>query len=428
MRTRLRGRRTSIRTRLTLLYGLVFSAAGAAVVVAGYLLVSTTLTDQLTSPGAVTLAAPGADLTQLPFDASRLEDALAAQREAVRDETLGTLLTWSVVALAVIGVLAVGTGWVMAGRVLHPLHRITATARRVADRNLHERIALDGPRDELAELADTFDAMLDRLDRAFDGQRRFVANASHELRTPLAVNRTLIEIAVGRPGAPEELTRLGESLLAVNARHERLIEGLLTLARSENELGETATVDLADVAAHVAGTAGISAVLDLRPAPVTGDPLLLERLVANLVDNARRYNVPGGEVRVSTGTSASGEALLTVVNTGPVVPRHGLPLLFEPFQRLGRSDGTGAGLGLSIVRSVAHAHGGTVTAEPREGGGLVVTVTLPAAEAGPLVPDLRPAPRPAGAERPAARGARRHPADDGARSSSAGRSANSGGR
>jgi signal transduction histidine kinase len=350
----------------------------------------------------VTLAAPGADLTQVPLDSSRLEDALAAQREAVRDETLGTLLTWSVVALAVIGVLAVVTGWVMAGRVLHPLHRITATARRVADRTLHERIALDGPRDELRELADTFDAMLDRLDRAFDGQRRFVANASHELRTPLAVNRTLIEIAVGRPGAPEELTRLGESLLAVNARHERLIEGLLTLARSEHELGETATVDLADVAGHVVGTAGVAAVLDLRPAPVTGDPLLLERLVANLVDNARRYNVPGGEVRVSTGT-APGGALLTVVNAGPVVPRHSLPLLFEPFQRLGRSDGTGAGLGLSIVRSVAHAHGGTVTADAREEGGLVVTVALPAA-AGPL-PELQVAARPAAVSRrvPAAR-------------------------
>ncbi len=274
-------------------------------------------------------------------------------------------------------------GWLLAGRTLRPLTQITATARRVADRNLHERIGLSGPRDELRELADTFDDMLARLDAAFDGQRRFVANASHELRTPLAVNRTVLEVAMARPGAPTELVRLGETLLEVNARHERLIDGLLLLARSEQAVSDPVPVDLADVAARVheqfAGEArGLTFERSGTPAPTTGDPVLLERLAQNLVENAIRHNVAAGRVTVTTGSEA-GRALLTVTNTGPVVPAYEVAGLFEPFRRLTDRVGSarGTGLGLSIVRSVARAHGGDVAAHPNPGGGLVVEVSLP---------------------------------------------------
>jgi signal transduction histidine kinase len=281
----------------------------------------------------------------------------------------------------------------MAGRALRPLHDITATARRVADRSLHERIALDGPDDEIKDLADTFDAMLERLDRAFDGQRRFVANASHELRTPLTLNRTLIEVTLDDPDAHESARRLGTSLLAVNERHERLIDGLLTLASSEQQLVEKSTVDLAGVADHVTrqvrditGAAGIRLESDLRSTPVIGDAILLERLVHNLMDNAIRYNVANdGHITVTTGT-VDRSAQLTVENTGPMVAAHEIPALFEPFRRRSGADrvadpvgGRGAGLGLSIVKAVAESHGGDVRAHPRDGGGLVVRVCIPPA-------------------------------------------------
>jgi signal transduction histidine kinase len=267
----------------------------------------------------------------------------------------------------------------MAERALRPVGRITETARRVAGGNLHERIALSGPRDEIKELADTFDAMLERLDQAFDGQRRFAANASHELRTPLTINRTLIEVALGRPNPPPEVVQLGETLLAVNARHERLIDGLLTLVASDQPLTVHDRVDLAEVARHV--VAGRDVVADLRSAAVLGDPVLLERVVQNLVDNAVAYNVPDGKVWVSTAQTGDG-ARLVVENTGPVIPGYEIPGLFEPFRRLRSRTGSarGTGLGLSIVRSVAVAHGGAADAEPRDGGGLRVTVILPTAK------------------------------------------------
>ena len=215
---------------------------------------------------------------------------------------------------------AIGFGWLMAGRVLRPLHQITETAGRIARADtvgsgLHERIALAGPRDEITELADTFDAMLERLDRSFDGQRRFVANASHELRTPLAINRALIELAITRPDASAETRQLGESLLAINARHERLIDGLLMLADSENLVTEHAEVDLADVAEHVveqtraaATDAGVAVSVDAAVGPTEGDPVLLERLAQNLVDNGIRHNVrpdgrDGGEPKAGSGSA-----------------------------------------------------------------------------------------------------------------------------
>ncbi|MBC6458914.1 HAMP domain-containing histidine kinase [Actinomadura sp. HBU206391] len=308
----------------------------------------------------------------------------------LHDDTLRTLLTQGGIALAVISAVAIALGWLIAGRLLQPLQRVTETARRIAnapgaDRGLHERIALNGPHDEIKELADTFDVMLERLDHSFDGQRRFIANASHELRTPLSVNRVLLDVAVHRRAASVEIRQLGETLLEINGRHERLIDGLLLLARSERELVERSYVDLADVVQHVAaqlppGTVTVRT--EAGEAPTAGNPVLLERLVQNLVENAVRYNVPEeGWVSVRTRTGPGDEAVLEISNTGPVVPRYEIPRLFEPFRRLGDdrvgAGAPGAGLGLSIVQAVARAHGGEVRADPRPEGGLTVTVTLP---------------------------------------------------
>jgi signal transduction histidine kinase len=306
--------------------------------------------------------------------------------EAFRAETLNTLLTWSIFALAGALVLAVALGWVLAGRALRPLQQVTETANRVADRSLHERIALTGPDDEVKELADTIDAMLERLDRSFDAQRRFVANASHELRTPLAVNRTMLEVAAGDPDVSDDLKRLATTLLATNERSERLVERLLTLARSEQEVIERAPIDLADIAAAAveqehreAVEHGVTVTTKLNRAPVTGSPVLIERLAANLVQNAVRHSPPGAEAIVRTECS-EGYAALQVENPGAMLRPYELDELFEPFRRGGgRTTSRGIGLGLSIVKSVTQAHNGHVTAHPRDGGGLVVRVELPRA-------------------------------------------------
>ena len=376
--------RSTIRVRLTLLYAGAFFLASAVLVGLMYLYLGQVLGHQRDPAGSLQHLAP------------ELHDAIAAQLQVGRNETLNTMLVASVASLGVVGVIAAGFGWLLAGRALHPLQQITATARRVADRSLHERIALDGPNDEIKDLADTFDAMLERLDRAFDSQQRFVANASHELRTPLTINRTLIEVALDNPDAHESLRQLGATLLAVNQRHERLIDGLLTLASSEQRVTDPAHVDLAAVARHVtkewegpAQNAGIDVRTQLGPAPVMGDAVLLERLTQNLVDNAIRYNLPQhGWVMVRTD-AVGDEVHLSVENTGPRVPPYEVPNLFRPFRRLPTgerlADATnsavsrGAGLGLSIVQSVAQAHDGDVQASPRDDGGLSVRVRIPAA-------------------------------------------------
>ncbi|WP_433795340.1 sensor histidine kinase [Actinoplanes sp. CA-252034] len=304
------------------------------------------------------------------------------------------------VAFLLVAILSGASAWVLTGRMLAPLHRVTATARRIAaERSLQQRIDLHGPDDEVKELADTFDGMVARLEHAFDGQRRFVANASHELRTPLTLNRALVELAMHRRTASPDVIRLGEDLLQINARHERLISGLLLLARSEQELPATIPVDLADVASHVAeqtaaeaAAAGVAVTVVAGPAPTRGDGLLLEQLVRNLVENGMRHNnkEPDDWVRVESGPNAR----LTVTNSGPVVPAYEVAALFEPFHRLAGdrvTSSNGAGLGLSIVRSVAQAHGGTVEARPRDGGGLVVTVRLPDSSPAPA-PDGSPCP------------------------------------
>jgi signal transduction histidine kinase len=400
--------RSTIRVRLTLLYAGGFFLAGAALVAVLYVVLGQALDRQLTARVGITdhLAGSTTNEPGSTQKAHELQDDLRAQFEQDRDDTLNTMLLASLVALGVIGVVAGGSGWLLAGRALHPLQQITATARRVADRSLHERIALDGPHDEIKDLADTFDAMLERLDRSFDSQRRFVANASHELRTPLTINRSLIEVALDDPKAHESLRQLGGTLLAVNQRHERLIDGLLTLASSEQGIIGPTPVDLADVARHmtaeIRGTARDAEIdirTDLQPAPVTGDPVLLERLTQNLFDNAVRYNRPEhGEITVTTDT-VDDHARLTVDNTGPPVPPYEVPSLFEPFRRLPTTErladsttpstSRGAGLGLSIVRSVAHAHGGDVHASPRGDGGLTVQVRLPAAPENPTAHDRK---------------------------------------
>jgi signal transduction histidine kinase len=387
--------RSPIRVRLTLLYAGAFFLAGGLLIAVMDIYMGQALDRQVTARLGITQHLATSDTPAAQQAAHRQQEALRAQFKRDRNDTLNSMLVASLVALGAVGLTAGGFGWLLAERALRPLQQITATAQRVADGSLHERIALDGPHDEIKDLADTFDGMLERLDRSFDSQRRFVANASHELRTPLTINRTLIEVAIADPHANHALRQLGTTLLAVNERHERLIDGLLTLASSEQGLTERTPVDLADIARHVtaeslgaANAAGIDIHPALRPAPVTGDPVLLERLTQNLLDNAIRYNLPTrGKITVLTGT-VDDRAHLTVSNTGPAVPSYEIPGLFEPFRRLSTTErraglagaqtpDRGAGLGLSIVRSVAHAHGGDVQASPQQGGGLTIQVRLP---------------------------------------------------
>lgn len=402
-------KRLTIRARLTLVYGGLFLLAGIFLLGITYVLIDQRLPRPFAfSPSGGPDSPPRVQIWRLAEqNPDAVRDFVVRVQEDARRNVLESLLTQGGIALAVVSIVAIAFGWLIAGRALQPLHQITGTARRIAaagtaGAGLHERIALRGPRDEVKELADTFDLMLERLDRSFDGQRRFVANASHELRTPLAINRSLVELAITRPGASDEVRQLGEALLTVNERHERLIDGLLTLADSENQVTEQIPMDLAEVAGHVtdqatAGT-GLAVHRELASAPTAGDPLLLERLAQNLLENAVRHNVAtGGWISVWTGVRQE-RAVLVVANTGPTVPGYEVEAIFQPFRRLrkerlaGRTGTTGSasasggsagtagrgfGLGLSIVRAVARAHGGSVTAHPRDGGGLVVTVSLP---------------------------------------------------
>jgi len=396
--------RASVRLQLTLLYGGLFLLAGAALLAVNYALVRS----RFTLPFHVEVSAPG---TQPPVGAgpgqgaglllfTRVGDGdviasapspavLEAVRGKLQAAALNQLLTQSGVALGLMALVSVGLGWLVAGRVLRPLQAITATARRLEGSNLHERINLKGPEDELKELADTFDQMLARLDTAFETQRRFVANASHELRTPLAITRTEVDVALAhRDASPAELRAMAERVREASQRSERLIEGLLTLARSERQLRAGEPVDLSLAAAEALSMArpeaerlGLRVSSVLGGSPVAGDGPLLERLVANLVENAVRHNVAGGWLEVDTGL-AGGRAVARVANGGRPIPPEQVAGLFEPFRRLGgdrTGSDRGAGLGLSIVRSVAAAHGGTASARAIPDGGLEVTVDLPAA-------------------------------------------------
>ncbi|GAA1595798.1 HAMP domain-containing sensor histidine kinase [Kribbella hippodromi] len=400
-------KRLSLRGRLTLLYGGLFMVAGVLLLGVTYALFNANLGQQYRvlvkgtylSPGATPKAPPPPenDVYVMNKDGAVLtgrdaERVLAQQRDQVREAAVKTFLTQGSIALVAVGALAAGFGWLVAGRVLAPLHRVTDTARRISasPAALHERIALKGPDDEVKNLADAFDTMVERLDHSFDGQRRFVANASHELRTPLTLGRALVEVAMHRRTASADVKELGDSLLTINARHEQLIDGLLILADSEKQLTTVYPVNFADIVTHVAGqvaseaeAAGVEVIRGAGDAPTRGDALLLERLVHNLVENGIRHNTDRQNadswVRVISKTVGD-EVQVVVTNTGPEIPPYEVEALFKPFYRLGAErlvGGKGAGLGLSIVRSVAEAHGGTVTAVPRAGGGLEITVVLP---------------------------------------------------
>ncbi|WP_372446632.1 sensor histidine kinase [Streptomyces laculatispora] len=382
--------RPTIRIRLTLLYGGMFLIAGILLLSIIYMLAAQALHVGSELPFKIVDGHVSSKVCNLLGEGNSPDSVNAAMNSCVnhqRQQALDTLLNRSLLALVGLSIIAFAFGYAMAGRVLSPLGRITRIARRVAGTDLSRRIELDGPDDEFKELADTFDDMLDRLERAFTAQQRFVGNASHELRTPLAINRTLLEVHLSDPQAPPELKQLGKTLLATNERSEQLVEGLLLLARSDNQIVERKPVDLAEVASRAldqtrgeAEAKGVELRDELAPAVVQGNGVLLERIALNLVQNAVRYNVPdGGWVEVTTEL-LPGQALLVVSNTGPVVPGYEIDNLFEPFRRL-RTERTGSdkgvGLGLSIARSVARAHGGRIIAEPREGGGLVMRVSLP---------------------------------------------------
>ncbi|MFE2496593.1 sensor histidine kinase [Streptomyces scopuliridis] len=376
---------STIRTRIALIYGGVFVVLGGCLLTVVNLLSSAGTQVEAqeiaarVAPAQVSPALPASSVSGLIGRQQVQPVAVHQLTDNVTDAASDEMLFWSVAALLVMAACAVGVGWWTAGRVLRPVHAMTAKARRLSEHNLHERIGASGPDDELKELGDTLDALLARLQKAFDSQRRFIANASHELRTPLATQRTAIQVGLDDLCTPAELARTKETLLDNNRRSEQLIEGLLVLARSEREVEDLEPVDLGEAVAEETVRYGRRVSLCVVDADVVrGNRLLLGQLVGNLLANAVTYNVPGGTVDVDV---RGGE--LVVRNTGPVVAEADIPALFEPFRRGEGRDrmGRGAGLGLSIVRSIAVAHGGTVTAEPGgASGGLAVTVRLPKAE------------------------------------------------
>ena len=396
-RRRDRRRTRTIRLRLTALYGSVFLVFSAGLLTVGYLVAHSTLQEH--RPLHEAIKRLGLHPHGLFSDGTKEGRLVRAVSLSITDSTLHRLLVVYIISLVVITAIAVITGWLLAGRALAPLREITATARRVSGENLGERIALHGPDDELKELADTFDGMLARLDGAFASQRHFVANASHELRTPLAIMRTEVDVTLADPEAStEELRAMGEAIRETVDRCERLIASLLLLARSEATTGHEEPVDVAVLAGDVitdlrarAEEAQVQLHSSLDPAWVDGDPGLLERLLANLLDNALRYYEPGGAVSVIT-RAVCGTVRLVVANDGARLDPADVAGLTEPFRRLDRSV-TGFGLGLSIVRSIAAAHRGTLTLAARERGGLEVTVELPARRGG-----AEEAPRPVGIE------------------------------
>ncbi len=351
-------RRWPLRTRLTALYTTLFTVSTAVVLVIAYGLidghVSRTLPARLAGP---------------------ILDEIALQLVLV---LVGTTL------------LAAAIGWVAARRALRPIHAVTAAARRVTDERLDERLALDGPEDEVRELADTFDAMLERLETSLTAQRRFVANAGHELRTPLTAIRTEVDVTLDDPDADrDELRRMGERVLEATDDLTGLLDGLLVLARSQRGLEQRTAVELGATIRRAIDDLEVPADRSVtvdplpRPLEVWGDPLLLRRVVANLVDNGLRYNQAGGWVRVAVQrqtTDGRSWAALRVTNSGPRIAPEDAPRLTEPFERLGRHGDGGSGLGLSIVQAVVAAHAGGLTILAPPAGGLDVTVVLPAVD------------------------------------------------
>jgi signal transduction histidine kinase len=402
-----------VRTRLTLIYAGLFFAAGSALLGLTYGLVASSLPatpaanakvssqeqqklnlECKKAGGAGSGKHSGKHSVPVPRPVPGVcQQAEAAYRAGVssgsqsqRQRTLNGLGLFSLIGLGVMTIVSGGLGWVMSGRVLRPVRLITETARRASEQHLGERISLTGSRDELKELADTFDDMLERLDGAFATQRRFVANASHELRTPLTVMRTAIDVTLAKPSPTgAQLTDMAVRVRRSIDRAESMIEALLTLAVSDQGKLSTEFTDLATWAEDAIDAAAPEIErLDLRvdtkldPAETAGDPQLLERMIWNLVDNAVRHNEPGGWIRLRTGSSGTA-VYLEIANSGPFIPDDAVPSLFEPFRRMEARTGVrdGVGLGLSIARSVVTAHRATVTARSQPAGGLAISVVIP---------------------------------------------------
>ena len=364
--------RPTLRTQLTLLYAGLLAVLGGALIVG---------------------------LVPLRGTASVGVGPEAAAQQAALNAHIRNVEIIGAIALAVMVLLALAGGWLIAGRLLRPLRTITATARDISASNLNRRLGLGGRDDEFAELGETLDDLFGRLEASFESQRHFVANASHELRTPLTAERALLQVALADPDATaQDLRSACEQVLALGDQQERLIEALLTLATSEGGIEQWQPFDLAAVAWHVvtirreeAEHRGVHLETRLAEAPTAGDPRLAESLVANLVDNALRHNSGDGLAEIST-TAAGGQATIRVRNTGAVIPPEQLGRLFQPF---GRADGErirhtgGHGLGLAIVQAIARAHGATLTPRAQPEGGLDVEVTFPGK------PVSAPAPPPA---------------------------------
>jgi signal transduction histidine kinase len=387
----------SVRWRLTVAYTVLTVVSATVLLVGIYVLVSQTRhtvmfagASDLIGGGAAGLP-PGGVLTPETVPEAGVSKMVVNARTDGVDAALDGLLWWSGIGLLLTAAVSVGAGWVFAGRVLAPVHTITSRARAISADSLDERVSLGGPHDELREMADTFDSLLERIQHAFEGERRLVATMSHELRTPLANQQAALDVALADPGAsPEELRAAAEVALGQSRRANRTIEALLTLARVQSgvEPARHQRVELADLVTEVvdaaragASGAGLAWRVELTPVTVLGDPALLSRAVANLVDNAAVHNEPGGTVLVGL-SAAGGRARLRVSNTGPHVAADVAPELVLPFRR-GAVDRTssdrGVGLGLSIVQAIAEHHAGLLTLTPLESGGLDVELVLPLA-------------------------------------------------
>jgi signal transduction histidine kinase len=375
--------RRSVRLRLTALYGVLFLLSGAG-------LLAITITNVLArgwppQGGVMFEAAQGESAARIHLMQVRAAAQAAQQHAAAVDQ----LLTGSAVALGVMAVVSVALGWVVAGRVLRPLRQMTAAAQRISEDNLGERLAVPGPGNELKDLGDTIDGLLDRLEGAFTAQRNFVANASHELRTPLTLTRTLLQTAISdpRPSLASYRTTC-EDVLAAGDQQEQLIEALLTLARSQRGLDRRERLDLAAITTSAlrarepdAAGRGLAIGSSITAAPVLGDARLLERLVANLIDNAIRHNSPGGRLDIEVTDSVS-HPTLKITNTGPLIPAGQASRLLQPFQRLSATrpaDDEGLGLGLPIVAAIAKAHHATLTLNLGPHGGLDIAIGFPPA-------------------------------------------------
>jgi signal transduction histidine kinase len=393
--------RRTIRLRLTLLYGTSFLLSGAGLLAVTYVLVGRSpflIYGPLSSPPEVLGSAgvPAAGSVHGPGGLTPRQVAGVAREIHDRELTLHAenmhhLLVWSLATLGVMAVVSLALGWAVAGRVLRPLRTITAAARDISVTNLHQRLSLGGPDDELRELADTFDALLGRLEASFDSQRRFVANASHELRTPLTITRTAVDIALRKRDPPPQVIALAHRVSQGLDQVESILESFLLLARAEHrpaqdEPGVVSLPGLVRTALRAMAGEAMAKDVDLQcrgaaEVWVTGNRTLLSRMVDNVTTNAIRHNEPGGWIRVSTELHGQ-MARLVAENGGRVLNEQEVQGLTQPFRRLGperTGSSNGAGLGLSIVAAIATAHGGTLSLHARAGGGLRVVIELPAA-------------------------------------------------